>query len=350
MRKKHPTEHKKLTKIFNSFDNKKIFIDAINMWTKQNYSLSKIHRRLEILSDIVSLHGYENAWTLYDTFIESNSRSKRIEIRYGRQKLNKFKDNLKQRKRGKISSCWTIEYWTKKGLNEKVAQDKISQLQSENCKKRSKESFSIATKKLKITIEYWLNKGYTIDEAKILRDPYLSKNTLEGFISRHGKELGEKKYFACIEKYKKTMKENLGNKKSAGFISQESKTFFIKIYKFCRKLGIKREDIYFGVKGSREFFVRKDGKINEGRFVDFCIPKLNLCVEYNGVFWHPRNLEEWKNPFYDFNSAKQKEDALKILCEKRNLELIYVWSDEDKNESIERIRSIIHERIGLYSI
>lgn len=349
MKKKPLTQHKNLTKLFENLGNKAFFTDAIEKWVAESYTLSKIHRRLEILVNIVNLHGYENAWILYDNFVSTTSRKEKIRIRYGDERLQEHIKCLTTRKRGKTVSCWTTEYWINKGLTEEESIEKIKELQRQNSLKRSRGSWKKSGKKLKIMIEYWTDQGYSEEEAKILREPYLSKNTLEGFIERHGPELGKKKYFACIEKYKKSMKDNLGNRKHGGSVSKESKKFFMKIYKICRKLGIKREHIYFGVEGSREFFIRKDGKVNEGRFVDFCIPKLNLCIEYNGVLWHARNEEEWKNPFYDFAFAKQREDEMKLLCEKRNFDLYYVWSDENENESVERIRNIINERMGLYA-
>ena len=42
---------------------------------------------------------------------------------------------------------------------------------------------------------------------------------------------------------------------------------------------------------------------------------------------------------------KRKEDDLKLLCEERKMDLFYVWSDENKNDALEKMKDIIHARI-----
>ena len=123
-------------------------------------------------------------------------------------------------------------------------------------------------------------------------------------INRYGNEEGLKKWNDRCEKYKNSIKENLKSRRTGGFVSKESIRFFIPLYKYCRKLGIPRKDIYFGIKGSREFFIR-DALLehNGGGFYDFCIPNLKLIMEYHGVFWHPKNRIDWKNPHISYDDA-----------------------------------------------
>lgn len=301
MKRKVWQEHKNITKLYYGMD-EKFFIHHIDIWIKNGYSLSKIIRHTECLVDIVKNNNYDNAYTLLKKYQQSKSQKEKLRIRYGRGRVDLLENKLKKRNRGKTVSCWKKEYW--------------------------------------------LEKGYTEEEAEILRKPYLSYNTLEGFIGRHGEVIGEKKYLECIEKYKQTMKQNLSKRKQAGYVSKESKKFFIEIYKMIRKLGIQRKEIYFGINGSREFFLRKNQTQNEGRFVDFCVPKLNLCIEYNGTFWHGRERDEWKNPFIDYEYSIMKDNELKLLCEDRNFDLVVVWSDDSKDDMINKIKEIVYAKMG----
>jgi hypothetical protein len=129
-------------------------------------------------------------------------------------------------------------------------------------------------------------------------------------------------------------------KRIPGGVSKESLKFFVPLYKKCRKLGFERNDIYFGIKGSREFFVRDSTKENQGKFVDFCIPSINIVIEYNGTFWHPRKENEWEHPFLDYEAAKLSDEYRKQLCENRNLDLFLVWSDDNL---IEKTNELFHE-------
>jgi hypothetical protein len=202
--------------------------------------------------------------------------------------------------------------------------------------------------KLKFCIDYWLNKGYTKEEADILRRKYLVLNDEDSMIARYGPEKGSILYKERVRKFKESTEKNRKNRKSAGYVSKESKSFFVKLYKFCRKSGIEKNDIYFGIDGSKEFFIRKPGSKNSGRFFDFAIPKINLVVEYNGVFWHPRNEEEWRNPWILFDDAMLIETEKADMCKARGYSLFTIWSDDDKISKLNELQNEIRKRMNDY--
>jgi hypothetical protein len=128
-------------------------------------------------------------------------------------------------------------------------------------------------------------------------------------------------------------------------VSKESLVFFKPLYKFCRKLGIQRKDIYFGIKGSKEFFIRDNSlPINGGYFYDFTIPSLNMVVEYHGTFWHPKNPSLWKNPFLSYDEAKIKDGYKQLIAENFGFSYFIVWSDDNKLEKFAYLREIILKR------
>jgi len=67
-------------------------------------------------------------------------------------------------------------------------------------------------------------------------------------------------------------------------------------------------------------------------------------LEYNGVFWHPREEEKWNNPFMSFTEAKHKDDDRKELVKHRNFDFYEIWSDDDLSVSLRELYAIIKEK------
>lgn len=317
--------------------------NLINSFPKE-WSKSKIISRTKIIVAILQNNdnGYES---IVEEYFNTNSTKRKLEIKYGKHHVDQFTKKLKKRNKPNVVSHLTIEYWLKRGFSLEDAKMKISKTQRNNAFKRSKSSYKNFSKKIKHSLDYWMKLGYSVEEAEILREPYLDKckNNLECMIERHGENLGTKKYFSRIEKYKSSMIDNIGNRKTGGYVSKESLKFFIPLYKYCRKLGLKREDIFLGVTGSKEFFIKdNNANYNTGKFYDFTIKSLKIIVEYNGTYWHPRNREEWKNPT-DFDTALASDIYKQNLAKNIGMDYNVVWSDDDKVEALNYLKQHIKE-------
>ena len=80
-------------------------------------------------------------------------------------------------------------------------------------------------------------------------------------------------------------------------------------------------------------FITRTRKILNGKELDFYFPSLNIGLEFQGDFWHG-------NPaFYDgyqihpiknisYNEIWLKDLEKKRLCEKNNIELLYIWETD----------------------
>jgi hypothetical protein len=346
MRKKEIDQNKNFLKLLEGFSDISFFIHKFKEWELEGYSESKIKGHIRNLAAIARIHGIENSESLLEEYIKSG-RKRKIELKYGTDAVKKYTEKLKRRPRPKNFSILTQKYWIeKKGLTKEEAISTIQGFQSRNAKKRNKDSYKNHAEKIKHSVEYWTSRGYTIQEAEVLRKDYLFECsvTLDAFIERHGEEIGLQKYHERIDKFKSSMKESLGSRRTGGYVSKESLQFFVPLYRACRKLGITREEIYFGINGSKEFFFRRPDQKNSGRFVDFCIPSLKLCVEYHGVFWHFKNDETWINCFTPKEVSIQKDLEVKHLCEARGFDYIVVWSDDNKSEKFTEIFNIIKKR------
>jgi hypothetical protein len=347
MRKIPFAEHKKLKNLLIDLSSKELDI-FYDMYDKHininNNSISKMFRMCETLSDIIKNNQNEYE-VLFLKYLSEKSQKKRIEIRYGEKRLDEFVEKLKSRPRPKQPhSIFDKKFWMNSGLSEDESIEKVKEIQRNNVRKRTKESYKNFSEKLKFSLDYWTKKGYSSDEAEILRKPYLDpiKNDLESLIEKHGKDKGINIWTKRCNKYKESMKKNIHNRKTGGYVSKESLYFFIPLYKMCRRLGLRRDEIYFGINGSREFFIRDNNlQENGGKFYDFCIPKLKIIVEYHGTFWHPRNLNEWKNPWTDYDTAKSNDDYKKSLANSRNMCYHIVWSDDNHKNKLEEIFGMI---------
>jgi len=339
MRKMPIEKHSFVLKAIEKFDDKSFFMSFISEWKNDKYSISKIKSHLNLICDLVTLHGYDSVHDKYNLYWKSGSKDKLL-IRYGSNRVLVFEQKLKKRPRpSKPFSVFTKEYWISKGLSNEDAIIKVAEIQSNNAKKRTKSSYDNHSAKIKHSLDYWLAKGYSLEESETLRESYLKPmlGDLNSFIERHGKNKGIKLYNKKIKKYKESCEANKHNRKTAGYVSKESIGFFVKLYKMCRKLGIQRKDIYFGIDGSREFFIRHKGEKNRGRFFDFTIPSLNIIIEYNGVFWHPRHPQEWSNPWVEYNDAVLVEEEKKQLCLDNRYDLFVVWSDDNLDSKLNEL-------------
>lgn len=293
------------------------------------------------------------------------------------------------------------EYWMKKGYNEDEAIEQIKEFQRKNVKKLN-EKKSKNPEMVTSRIEYWLKKGYSKDEAiqklkerqttnsinaimdrekctyneAVLKRKDITNKwqttlsekpneeildinkkkalTRENFIKKHGYDIGN----TLFDEYQKRIPEMrkkgfitlTKNNKQKNFSSKEANKFFMNLYIFARRLGIQRNEIYFGVNGSKEWFIRDEKDIY---FYDFTIPKLNLIIEYNGIMFHPpihilseSEKNKWKQLFsgLDADTVIKKDEYKKTLATNNDFDIFYIWSNDKLDEKTERFKDLIREK------
>jgi very-short-patch-repair endonuclease len=171
------------------------------------------------------------------------------------------------------------------------------------------------------------------------------------FIDRYGAEEGALRWNELIQTHRRNTIKRLKNGDIKLYKpSKESLKFFIQLYKICRKLGIKREDIFCGFNGSKEWWLKGECQFY---FYDFVIKSLKLCIEYNGSHVHPpENIEikervNWKNPFtkQSYEECKKLDDMKKATAEKNGFHVIKIWDYDDKVKSLNTLKEYINECI-----
>lgn len=139
------------------------------------------------------------------------------------------------------------------------------------------------------TLEYYINKGYSIEESKNLLKERQRTFTLDKCIDKLGEEIGYNRWLDRQERW-------LSNYKKVNYsaISQE---MFISIYNELVKLGFDNK-VYFARLDdnnqihdtNRNYEFRL--KLNNSYILpDFFIPDLKLILEFDGTYYHRDNPE-----------------------------------------------------------
>ena len=133
----------------------------------------------------------------------------------------KYGKNIKSffRKR----SIWCVEYWLEKGYTEEEAKKKVSEFQTKMNERRVlKYSNKELAKKINPRcVEYWLEKGYTEEEAKKTISELQRTFSLEKCIKKYGEIEGRKRWEKRQRKWQKTLNDRGFHQLGCSNVSQE---------------------------------------------------------------------------------------------------------------------------------
>lgn len=196
--------------------------------------------------------------------------------------------------------------------------------------------------------EYWMSKGFNIDESEKLRKDFYDKN-----LATNKVDYWISKGYSQEDAIERVRKIHNSHDVKFNCASKESLKIFNKIIKF---LCDKNVDYNIGLDGKYEFslYCKLNKKLY---FYDFHIPSLNIIIEYHGEKFHPNpnklNEYEWKKWFtqtkldkIDADTAYRKDLYKKHLAEKNGFEYITVWSSENKSDKIKELIEYLTEKIN----
>jgi G:T-mismatch repair DNA endonuclease (very short patch repair protein) len=301
--------------------------------------------------------------------------------------------NYKSESRKKNYRC--IEYWLERGHSKEDAIIQISKLQNLNSKeafqkrygKDFENKYSIFKENIKKTrntnINFYLSKGYSLDESQLILHERQKTFSLTKCIEKYGEDLGYLKWKERQDKWQKSMSnlseekkqeikkkqsplnlehitQKYGEKKGLeiynnrkirlslmGAISskksKESKNFFEKIELLSLKQGIRVDMLYH----DSEYIIQKSSDITDGFYsIDFFIPDLKFIIEFNGIFFHPKEGDiNWENKVYGLTYESSIKTDKKRLNRYKELGIEYhvVWSDDNLDEKAILIANRIKE-------
>jgi hypothetical protein len=184
---------------------------------------------------------------------------------------------------------------TEKTLIEKYGKGEYDQIRESmnNGIKKTNSILKHDSSKRTTNINYWLNKGYSIDDAKKKLKERQATSSKKKFIEKYGEKEGLQKYneYKCnfVIKFKRFLNSASPEKlkKMYGFVngySDISQELFKEIHK---RINNKFVDIYYAINGQEKnneycLIVNK----NKVRKLDFYIPSVNKWIEFDGNYWH----------------------------------------------------------------
>jgi hypothetical protein len=264
-------------------------------------------------------------------------------------------------------SAFSVKYWIGRGLSEEDAKQKIKEMKPNLVEYWLSRGFSAEESKLKTelhlmntersfilkygeedgiklfrekkvkdgklhsprSIEYWINKGFSIEESKIKVSESQNKFSLVKCIEKYGEEDGKKIFTERQKKWQESLYKN-GNLKSG--YSKVSQDLFFDLLKYYENI----EDlnyVMFAKKGG-EFVLTSDEGFYRYDFTDLLNKKI---IEYNGDNYHANpdtyTISETPNPFRKNITSEDiwKRDCVKIkLANKYKFDVLVIWDSEYK--------------------
>jgi len=217
---------------------------------------------------------------------------------------------------------------------------------------------------LNTTLEYYFNKGLTLEEATIALKERQSTFSLEKCIQKHGPERGLEVFKKRQDKWMKTLDDKTPEEKRRILLSKtrglprfsrESKDFFDAVVAEVEKepeRSLSDLEIYYG----KNEMILWDRERKKPYFYDFSIPFLKLIIEYNGSAFHPNvnllsfeELQKWICPFTKQRAPeKSKRDEEKInLAKSLGYEVLVVWDTDSFEYKLKNSVDLIKKKLNL---
>ena len=224
----------------------------------------------------------------------------------------------------------TVDYWVNKGLSIEEAETQIKKVQ----KSRSSRSPSAQPGAIGYTnrsIEYWIKKGYSTEDAKLKLKESQVRNGLKYYIKKFGEKEGTIRYNLRIEKWL-TSPNNI--KLSKGRSKKSTELF--------EKIGV-------GFFGDFEKTVRGKTKVHR---VDFLFDK--KIIEFFGDYWHGNPIKYSPTDLIrkKLVSSIWEHDKNKIFDLTENgYDVLVIWENDycnDPDKILKLCKNFVYENHSTY--
>jgi hypothetical protein len=240
-----------------------------------------------------------------------------------------FSEKIKGEKNPNHKSNTTLEQ------RQKVSPFSKKFMNYDNDGQREKFIKKVCDKKSYTTrLDYWVNKGFSEEEAeKKLKERQLTF-TLEKCVEKYGDEKGREVYTDRQKKWQNSLNSNGNLKQGYSRASQNLFYSLLQYYKVDDTIGV-----YFATKNQEYRLDKKEGGLWIYDFVDLPNKKI---IEYNGDEYHanPKLFEsgDFPHPFRKNITAQDiwNKDIKKIeIANENGFEVLTIWDSEyRKNKDI----------------
>jgi hypothetical protein len=336
-------------------------LDRIDYFTSQKYGL--LYKRL-------SDNFYDDSW-----IDENKKRYINTILNMSAEPLYSIYTKSGKKQRGNVSQTEYDNFY-----KSRYTIFRNSKQQSLNSKKRySKYSKDDIRKQSVWCVEYWMNRGYSIDESVYRVSQIQKMNTVDSIMNRYecsyneaveiqktiyskrrdtmnSKPLEELQNIYksqdsssleyCLRKCNYDMESakklyaQLKEKKVVPFTkaSKESLKYFIPLYKILRKNGFDKSDLYIGINGSTEY--RLYSGVNFFMY-DFTILSKKIIFEYHGS-GHYGFLKE-----HNIQDIKNRDELKKKLAKSMGFSYIEFDYRDGVDYNKNKINKILNEKLQI---
>lgn len=213
-------------------------------------------------------------------------------------------------------SPFSLNYYKYDGMSEKEKTELIQKLCDE-VKETKRKNHSITT-----TLDYYLNKGMTQEEAKKARRQRQQTFSLKKCIEKYGEEEGQRKWKQRQDKWLNTLSKkspeeidriNKLKAQSCHFLRSYSKKSQKLFWEVEKRIRSQFKEIYFAtyVNGiiandgiNHEYEVRFPDGLHK-YLLDFYVKDINKVIEFDGTWWHGRSESQRQRDLIRENALKK---------------------------------------------
>lgn len=271
----------------------------------------------------------------YGQHMKTDEMKKKYSEMFKGENNPNHRSNTTELKR-KQTSPYSIEFYKKKYPNKTLEE------QNELLKKflnKQEEG------KLRPTqLEYYVNKGYSEDEAKELLKERQSTFTKEKCIKKYGKKKGLKVWNERHRNWSKKMEEKYKNGEFSRFSNFSSNVSNELISSIVDEMNLNEDSYSSALNKGGEFSIRNDENLLYS--YDFLHKDSKSIIEFNGDFWHA-NPRIYESDFINRVTKKSASDIWKYdekkakFIEDRGYRVLHIWEDDYRKNPEKEIKKCI---------
>ena len=185
-------------------------------------------------------------------------------------------------------------------------------------------------------VKYWVNKGYSEDEAKQKVSERQRTFTLEKCIAKYGEEDGIKRYTERQTKWSAKVEEQYQQGLFSKIPHSQNSNIYSKFEKdivdnIIESLDIDINDIY--CYKTSQFRLENTNEDCKNKIFSYDLTIGNKIIEFNGDFWHmnPDMYDsDYVHPYSNLSAEEKWEiDEIKLNCAFQNgYEVLTIWEQE----------------------
>ena len=275
------------------------------------------------------------------SYDEAKNKIFEIQSKISSKVKNRFvvnKQNLSERgidanlfMRQKSQLC--AEYWLKRGYSIDDAKNKIFEIQSKNSRKRTRLSICENSYRCK---EHWIKLGYSEEESKQIIKNYQRTFSREICITKYGKEKGLEIFRKRQEKWQLTLHKN--RKMRCGY-SQISQDLFNELYKYTTN------EVYYASL-NREYTIYNDKNKHAYAF-DFTDLTNRKIIEFQGDIYHGNpnlfNENDRPSPWNNLTAKEmwERDEYKKQIAITNDFDVMQIWEYDFRNKKEEVIKNCL---------